>query len=152
MSPSASLSHYKSNLDPPPTVPFCDGEKLRVGGDDRETEEESENVRTPSKKRGTTTGGIFPPITPKKLVFPGVNSQDSPYRTPGSRLGVSPFRTPGSRGIFDPHDAGVLLDEELSRLGSGKIGVDSPMGSAGRGGGLFYDSPSLLSINWNRWW
>jgi hypothetical protein len=145
MSPSASLAHYKSNLDPPPAVPFCNSEKL--GGDDRETEEESENVRTPSKKRGATTGGIFPPVTPKRLIFPGVNSQDSPYRTPGSRLGVSPFRTPGSRGIFDPHDAGVLLDEELSRLGSGKIGVDSPLGSAGR-----YDSPSALSINWNRWW
>jgi hypothetical protein len=167
MSPSPSLAHYKSNLDPPPAASFHgngtsgDPEKLHLGTSDREGvgEEESENVHTPSRKRSIVTGsGVFPPVTPKTLAFPG-SVQDSPFRTPGGRfglhglgLGMSPFPTPGSRSIYDPHDTGALLDEALSRFGGGGVGNDSPAGLFGRSG-LLYESPGAPSPRrWMQWW
>ena len=103
MSPSASLAHYKSHLDPPPPPTFHQDDGINPAVFD------IENVRTPSRKRGhrDSASTLFPPITPKKLVFP----------TPGSAT-ESPFRTPGSRTIFDPHDPSALLDEEFARLGA----------------------------------
>ena len=135
MSPSASLAHYKSNLDPPPTVSFRpdDGIDPAVLG--------SENMRTPPRKRGRdhrrdrdkdgTTRA--PPMTPKRLLFPA-----------HSPLNESPFRTPGARSIFDPHDPAALLDEELSALGARMGGQESPAGLFGRRG-LLYESPSVPS-------
>jgi hypothetical protein len=55
-------------------------------------------------------------------------------------VGDSPFRTP-SRLVFDPHDPGALLDEELRRFG--KDG--SPAGLFDRNTGLLYESPGMPS-------
>lgn len=144
MSPSPSLVHYKSNLDPPPAAAFpAPGALLNrdVIDDNCPSVPESDHMRTPSRKRPGNAGGsvIFPPVTPKRLVFP--NSGDSPFRTPGSSR---------SHVIYDPHDPGALLDEELSRLGE-RGAQDSPAGLFGKGG--LYESPSLPSPGkWARWW
>jgi hypothetical protein len=129
MSPSPSLAHYKSHLDPPPFASFLNREH---GEDGQSTSLITENTHTPSR-RLTTIGGstVFPIGTPKRLVFPSLS--ESPFRTPGSRPHM----------IYDPHDPGALLDEELSRLGE----RDSP---AGRG---LYESPNVGSPGkWARWW
>ena len=145
MSPSASLAHYKSHLDPPPPAPSL---VFPVSGADTNNAAsltDSENRHTPSRKR---TSGLNPtlfPITPKKLLFPppGLSySQDSPFRTPGSR-----------QSIFDPHDPGALLDEELSRLGAQMNGQDSPAGVYEGKKGMLYESPSMPSPGkWAKWW
>ncbi|KAI0322806.1 hypothetical protein OF83DRAFT_1091849 [Amylostereum chailletii] len=63
MSPSPSLAHYKSNLNPPPSFsPPADGEHLH----------------TPSYHRNPL---LFTPSTPHRLLYPF--TQDSPFRTPG---------------------------------------------------------------------
>jgi len=130
MSPTASLAHYKSNLDPPP---------LYNGGDD----EIVDPMRTPRKRvSNADTSNIYePPVTPKK--------DDSPFRT-SSGLGASPFRTPSSRNIIDPHDPRTVLDDELNRIGNSY----SPAGLFGKGrGSLLYDSPGLDSPGkWSKWW
>ncbi|KAG0705569.1 hypothetical protein DFH29DRAFT_1077532 [Suillus ampliporus] len=142
MSPSASLAHYKFNLDPPPSVTFRPDDGINPAVFD------TENIRTPSRKRGTHTHGhhhkdttiLFPPVTPKKLVFPTHSSSAE-----------SPFRTPGSRSIFDPHDPGALLDEELARLGA-KGMQESPIGLFEGRRGLLYESPNIPSPGkWSRW-
>src|ERR1700733_15132437 len=92
---------------------------------------EADINRTP-RKRPSDYGASGPaPVTPRKLIFP-TNQNESPYRTPGGIFGLSPFRTPSSRAVFDPHDPGALLDEELSRMGAAGHG-DSPGGRFGRG-------------------
>ena len=155
MSPTASLAHYKSNLDPPPVY---------NGGvaplDVAPEQEDDDPMRTP-RKRGstsqqqTTTAAYYgQPVTPRRLVFP-TGLADSPFRTPVGGLGASPFRTPGSR-IYDPHDPRTLLDEELNRISGGYD--DSPAGLFGKGrGSLLYDSPGLgLGLDspgkWSKWW
>ncbi|ESK94917.1 forkhead box protein i1 [Moniliophthora roreri MCA 2997] len=74
MSPSASLAHYKTNLDPPPVTPYNapDDDDLFAAF-----------LHTPL--RG--------PVTPKRF-----DLEESPYRPP---LGISPFRMP-SRDDHDP--------------------------------------------------
>ncbi|KAF8225535.1 hypothetical protein L208DRAFT_1305862 [Tricholoma matsutake] len=111
--------------------------------------EEVDTNRTP-QKRPLDYGPA--PVTPRKLAFPP-NQNESPYRTPGGVFGLSPFRTPSSRAVFDPHDPGALLDEELSRMGVAGHG-DSPGGLFGKArGSLLYDSPGLSSPDqWQRWW
>lgn len=142
MSPSASLAHYKLNLDPPPSVTFHPDDGINPAVFD------IENIRTPSRKRGPLAHGhhhkdtstLFPPVTPKKLVF---STQSSSAE--------SPFRTPGSRSIFDPHDPGALLDEELARLGA-KGMQESPIGLFEGRRGLLYQSPNMPSPGkWSRW-
>ncbi|KAF9244664.1 hypothetical protein BU15DRAFT_86029 [Melanogaster broomeanus] len=139
MSPSASLAHYKSHLDPPPPTTFNPDDGINPAVFD------TENIRTPSRKRGhhhthrdrerdkDTGTTLFPPVTPRKLVFP----------TPGSST-ESPFRTPGARSIFDPHDPGALLDEEFARLGA-KGAQESPVGLFEGRRGLLYESPNVPS-------
>ncbi|RXW22133.1 hypothetical protein EST38_g3712 [Candolleomyces aberdarensis] len=138
MSPSASLAHYKSNLDPPPVI-FQSGASRLLSSLALEPDSmEADNMRTPrSKASGSSSAAVAgssssallgPPVTPKKGVF------DSPFRT-----GLSPFRTPRSRDIYDPHDPRVLLDEELSRPLLG----DSPVGIFGKRSSLLYDSPGV---------
>lgn len=131
MTPNASLSHFKTHLDPPPHATFKPDDGINPAVFD------TENLRTPSRKRSyhrdrerDNIPTHFPPVTPKKLVFP----------TPGSTA-ESPFRTPGSR-IFDPHDPGALLDEEFARLGA-RAAQESPAGLYGRG--LLYESPNAPS-------
>ena len=140
MSPTASLAHYKSNLDPPP--PYS-------GGDD----EVVDPMRTPRKRvSNTDTSNLYePPVTPKKLIFHS-GLDDSPFRTPSGGLGASPFRTPGARNIIDPHDPRTLLDDEINRIGNSY--GDSPAGLFGKGrGSLLYDSPGLDSPGkWTKWW
>ena len=148
MSPSASLAHYKSNLDPPPVY---NGGVAPLGM--APEAEEDDPMRTP-RKRGsatqqqTTTAYFGQPVTPRRLVFP-TSLADSPFRTPVGGLGAS---TPGSR-IYDPHDPRTLLDEELNRISGG---YDSPAGLFGKGrGSLLYDSPEVgldSPGKWSKWW
>ncbi|KAG9309517.1 hypothetical protein JVU11DRAFT_10490 [Chiua virens] len=128
MTPNTSLAHFKTHLDPPPHTAFNPDDGINPAVFD------TENVRTPSRKRShhRDRDAIphFPPVTPKKLVFP----------TPGSAA-ESPFRTPSR--IFDPHDPGALLEEEFARLGA-KAAQESPAGLYDRRG-LLYESPNLSS-------
>lgn len=144
MSPSASLAHYKSNLDPPPlyngSIPALDNPQA-----------EEDLMRTPCKRgaSASASASFGPPVTPRKLIF-SANLEDSPFRTPSNNPNMSPFRTPGSRSIFDPHDPRTLLDEELSGM---HYSYDSsPAGGLfGRGrGSLLYDSPGFESPP--KWW
>jgi len=146
MSPSPSLAHYKSHLDPPPFASFSTTGNMfnKEVMEDRlpATSLGAENVRTPSRKGPTSAGGssFFPPVTPKKLIFPG--SGESPFRTPGSR----------PHTIYDPHDPGTLLDDELNRLGERRM-QDSPAGLLGNAMGLLYESPNIGSPGkLTRWW
>ncbi|PPQ67699.1 hypothetical protein CVT24_002755 [Panaeolus cyanescens] len=126
MSPTASLAHYKNNLDPPPV--FSGGiAPLEVQDP---TEEDADPMRTPRRRSGLNTL-LGPPITPRKLLFSS-NGIDSPFRTPG-------------RGLFDPHSS--LLDEELSRSYD-----ESPGGLFGKNrSSLLYDSPGL-DLGSSKWW
>jgi hypothetical protein len=140
MSPTASLAHYKSNLDPPPLYNI--GHAADNGDDDP--------MQTPRKhgSKADMSNLYEAPMTPKKLTFPS-GLDDSPFRTP---VGASPFRTPGLRSIMDPHDPRTLLDEELNRINNSY--GDSPAGLFGKGrGSLLYDSPGLHSPGkWSKWW
>ena len=144
MSPSASLAHYKFNLDPPPVhlhPSDTDEPQTRAEGDDM-----SDLTRTPRRRAAI----LAPPVTPKRLC----SNAESPFRlTMGGGMGTSPFRTPGSRSIFDPHDPSALLDEELNRTATSQD--DSPVGIFGKGrGSLLYDSPGALGSpgKWFKWW
>ncbi|KAI0289544.1 hypothetical protein BC826DRAFT_1159051, partial [Russula brevipes] len=156
MSPSASLAHYKSHLNPPPvTISLSHGDdtnptttttttNTKEGG--HHGAEDSENLlRTPSRRRagaGASQFTPFTPVTPRKLMFMGGVATESPLR-----------------GLFDhPHDPGTLLDEELARLGAqghtpGRGGLhESPsVGFAQRA--LMYESPNTQSPErWTRMW
>ncbi|KAM6496938.1 hypothetical protein JOM56_007411 [Amanita muscaria] len=140
MSPTASLAHYKSNLDPPPIHSYMPG-----GDDNGEGDESSDSTRTPRRR----TAMLAPPVTPKRLA----SNVELPFRPPLSGSGSSPFRTPGSKSVFDPHDPSALLDEELNRTAAGQD--DSPVGLFGKGrGSLLYDSPGALGSpgKWFKWW
>ena len=140
MSPSASLVHFKTHLDPPPV--YAGGAPLSgmmLAFSTAPGEDEDDALRTPRRRLTQAGGGsVFfggPPVTPRRLLFPA--SGDSPFRTP--RAG-SPFRTPGGeRGaILDPHDPRALLHEELNN----RALDESPGGIFGKGrGALLYDSP-----------
>lgn len=130
MSPSSSLAHYKSNLDPPPTV-TSGVEPLEIS-QKFITEEEGETMKTPRKRANlSNTPSVFGhPMTPKRLNFS--NATDSPF--PTSRL----------RPIYDPIDPRSVLDDELNR-----INEDSPAGLFGKErGSLLYDSPGLEVYKW----
>ncbi|KAF6761656.1 forkhead box protein I1 [Ephemerocybe angulata] len=128
MSPTASLAHYKSNLDPPPVL-FQLGVNRTLSS---LAYDEPDHMRTPRKGSSSAGAGssimLGPPVTPKRGgLF------DSPF----PRSGMSPFRTPGrGKDIFDPHDPALLLHEELNRPVLG----DSPVGIFGKRS-LLYDSP-----------
>lgn len=147
MSPSASLAHYKSNLDPPPVMLYGAGPS-NASKEEARLEDEADPMRTPRKR--TSTNGAAP-VTPKRLMFSTV-LDDSPFRTP---FGISPFRTPGSRSILDPHDPRTVLDDELNRMNAYD---DSPAGIFGKGtGSLLYDSPGAGYLDspgkWSKsWW
>ncbi|KAF8631912.1 hypothetical protein AX15_002169 [Amanita polypyramis BW_CC] len=143
MSPSTSLAHYKSNLDPPPPAQsyLLDAEESQANV---EVEDANESIHTPRRP----TAVLAPPVTPKRLY-----SGATDVRTPLGGVGTSPFRTPSSRSVFDPHDPGALLDEELNRAAAGQD--DSPIGLFGKGHAtLLYDSPGALSSpgKWFKWW
>ena len=144
MSPSPSLAHYKSNLDPPPAAVFFPQAPLLSGMSPPDDASLTlPNPRTPSRKRttpkqggsGSKNGGIdFSPFTPKRL-FGGV---DSPFRTPSSHM-------------FDPYNPATLLEEEINRLNSQEYGLqDSPGGSIFGKRGTLYDSPGIPSPS--RYW
>ena len=158
MSPSTSLAHYKTNLDPPPpplfhshspllfsSNPEGDSSSLPLNSPDllrtprrREKQAAGPSSATPSSA-SRFFGSIFgPPVTPKRLTF-------------GSGDG-SPLRTP-SRSILDPHDPSALLDEELARLGSQSGSGHTPTGLFGNMRGMLYESPGLTSPGrWDRYW
>ncbi|KAG5220762.1 DNA ligase (ATP) [Salix suchowensis] len=129
MSPNASLAHYKSNLDPPPTVAFNrTGDTLFSSDENSKDTGELDIFRTPQ-------GNV---LTRK----PRVHSTPLHLRN----------WTPTSRGIFDPHDPSNLLDDELSRLGAAQ---DSPAGLFGKSrSALLYESPNLGTSPGScpRWW
>jgi len=156
MSPSASLAHYKSHLNPPPVVvslPHGDGANNAPTtkedshghghghGAGHHPVEDSENLlRTPSRRRASAQFTPFTPVTPRKLMFMGGVATESPLR-----------------GLFDhPHDPGVLLDEELARLGaqgtpSRGLHESPSVGFAQRA--LLYESPNTQSPGrWTRMW
>ena len=160
MSPTASLAHYKSHLNPPPVMISLphgennnnhnppttkeDGQSQSHGHNNahgHNTSEDTENLlRTPSRRRTSSQFTPFTPVTPRKLMFMGVATE-------------SPLR-----GLFDhPHDPGTLLDEELARLCAqsstpGRGLHESPsVGFAQRA--LLYESPNTRSPErWTRMW
>ncbi len=154
MSPSASLAHYKSHLNPPPVMislphgennshnPPTTKEDSHGHGHSHghNASEDTENLlRTPSRRRTSSQFTPFTPVTPRKLMFMGVATE-------------SPLR-----GLFDhPHDPGTLLDEELARLCAqttpGRGLHESPsVGFAQRA--LLYESPNTRSPErWTRMW
>ena len=154
MSPTASLAHYKSHLNPPPvmiSLPHGDNNNPTTTKEDshghshghthgHHAAEDTENLlRTPSRRRASSQFTPFTPVTPRKLMFMGVATE-------------SPLR-----GLFDhPHDPGTLLDEELARLcaqGTPGRGLhESPsVGFAQRA--LLYESPNTRSPErWTRMW
>lgn len=147
MSPSPSLAHYKSNLDPPPAAVFLPQAPLLSGiahpEDTTLTLPNPETLRTPSRKRTTPKQGgsgsnraDFLPFTPKRLIF-GV---DSPFRTPSS-------------SILDPYNPSTLLEEEVMRLNSQDHIQDSPGGTLFGKRNILYDSPGIPSPSrWDRYW
>ncbi|KAF9005937.1 hypothetical protein BDQ17DRAFT_1352423 [Cyathus striatus] len=155
MSPSASLAHYKSHLDPPPAAIFKPSEFMSGLDSKQDSDDVADPLRTPRKRTTSENGPPRLPVTPKKLIF-SANSSESPFRTPGnnSMSGGSPFRTPRSRSVYDPHDPRDLLNEELKRMGERYD--DSPGGLFGDArGSLLYDSPGIHSPGkqWhNSWW
>lgn len=158
MSPSssASLAHYKSNLDPPPPAvykphvhaPLLFGLTSVDDHDPSLTLPSPELTRTPSRKRASPQDGgsgsrgrpplgfsPFAPVTPRRLF--GSLTDESPYR---------------SRAILDPHDPSVLIDEEVLRLGSQSQFGDSPAGFFGKRS-ILYESPSVPEgARWDRYW
>ena len=138
MSPSPSLAHYKSHLNPPPAVPLPSSSTAPDGERDRgRIAVDAENVRTPTRRRTSSNYTSFTPATPRKLAFTLGGASESPFR-----------------GIFDPHDPSALLDEELARLGAqGGSLQESPAGLFARGRGLLYESPDGASPGkWSRMW
>lgn len=112
---------------------------------------DSENVsilRTPSRARTISeNSSLQQPVTPSRKLYA------SPFP---SLLGVgfSPFRTPSRRPIFDPHDPGTLLEEEIAQMRSLEMleSLGSPLASFAEKG-LLYESPSLPSPSaWTRPW
>lgn len=146
MSPSPSLAHYKSHLDPPPTAVFHPQAPLLtalVGSEEHGlTLPSPTTLRTPSRKRTSQPGSSgsrryaefspFAPVTPKRLNF----TQGSPFRTPSH--------------LFDPHDPTSLLDEELKRMGDQARLDESPIGGLFGKRSILYDSPGLASPS--RYW
>ncbi|KAH8832648.1 hypothetical protein DL96DRAFT_1677020 [Flagelloscypha sp. PMI_526] len=137
MSPSTSLMHYKSHLDPPPpSRTFRDDDD-----DDNEREHLQPNtshLRTPSRTRPDRVrssllhvgGGLgMTPRTPGGL-----------FRTPG--VAESPFPAPS----IDPYDASAILAQEVKAARSRRL-EDSPFGVLKRSN-LLYQSPGLGDGNW----
>lgn len=164
MSPSASLAHYKSHLNPPPVIALTHGDSNNAPVTTTATKEENSNnnhghghahahhatedsenlLRTPSRRRASAQFTPFTPVTPRKLMFMGGVATESPLR-----------------GLFDhPHDPATLLDEELARLGAqgtpGRGGLhESPSVSVGGFAqrALLYESPNTQSPErWTRMW
>jgi hypothetical protein len=164
MSPSASLAHYKSHLNPPPVIALTHGDTNNAPVTTTATKEENNNnnhghghahahhatedsenlLRTPSRRRASAQFTPFTPVTPRKLMFMGGVATESPLR-----------------GLFDhPHDPATLLDEELARLGAqgtpGRGGLhESPSVSVGGFAqrALLYESPNTQSPErWTRMW
>ncbi|KAI0251430.1 hypothetical protein BJV78DRAFT_1211514 [Lactifluus subvellereus] len=126
MSPSPSLAHYKSHLNPPPppVASHPPGDANPPKDDGHPTEDSENLLRTPSRRRASSQFTRSRPESPL-------------------------------RGLFDPHDPGMLLDEELARLGAqgtpGRGPHESPVGFAQRA--LLYESPNTQSPErWTRMW
>ncbi|CCM06279.1 uncharacterized protein FIBRA_08530 [Fibroporia radiculosa] len=150
MSPSPSLSHYKSNLDPPPTAAyFPQAPLLSAHGEEPKTPPpvtRLDDVHTPSRKRSARKvsgpGSLFnlspfAPVTPNRGTHQG-GSNDSPFRTP-------------SQFFYDPHDPTTILSEELASrafdTSPGLFGSKRPRHS------LLYESPTGSSpSSWDRLW
>ncbi|KAF9525149.1 hypothetical protein CPB83DRAFT_897286 [Crepidotus variabilis] len=148
MSPSPSLAHFKSHLDPPPTVSGGVA-PLDVSHPSGPEDEPIDPTRTPRKRTtNALNGGISVfghPVTPKKLVFS--TSDASPFRTPVNTMGGAGGTTPRSRAMYDPHDPRTLLDDELQRMSS--YDGESPAGLFGKErSSLLYDSPGLEGYKW----
>lgn len=148
MSPSPSLAHFKSNLDPPPTVSGGVA-PLDVSHPSGQEDDPIDPIRTPRKRTTNALSGAISvfghPVTPKKLVFSV--SDASPFRTPVNTMGGPGGTTPRSRAMYDPHDPRTLLDDELQRMSSYE--GESPAGLFGKEkSSLLYDSPGLEGYKW----
>lgn len=110
--------------------------------------ENSSVLRTPSRTRTITDNSSMLPITPGGKFY-----TTSPFSSlPG--IGFSPFRTPSRRVLFDPHDPGNLLEEEIAHINSLEMldSIATPVGAFAEKG-LLYESPFLPSPSaWTRPW
>lgn len=110
MSPSASLAHYKSNLNPPPSYDH----RFLLEDDDYDP------LKTPSKKKVVSSGGSGGalPLTPRKL-FP--LASDSPFRTPGTTGSVF-------KSLLDAGDSpiGLFGKNKTRMLYDSPEGFESP--------------------------
>ncbi|KAF8573337.1 hypothetical protein K439DRAFT_1630350 [Ramaria rubella] len=123
MSPSRSLAHYKSSLEP---------EWKSIG---RPTTPQPRNLDQDDVRFGDDV--VF--STPKRPLLPsGLHA--SPFRTP-----ARPTKTRTSAWLeqgYDPYDPNTLLADELAR--HAKEPQESPGGFFGKEGKkLLYDSPSV---------
>jgi hypothetical protein len=157
MSPSPSLAHFKTHLDPPRTVGL--GHGADGGGGTSSSSSAAgargDGARTPPRKPPSSgalvTPGAF--ATPRRLFpsAPDLLGLDTLF-------GASPFRTPGARAgaVGGPQDAGSLLDDEFARLGAAAIENmgESPAGLFGSAGkGLLYESPTAPAASrLSRYW
>lgn len=118
MSPSRSLAHYKSSLEP-------------------EWKSTNRSVTPPSSNHaGDGEDGIF--STPKRSAFPSGSLQVSPFRTP-----ARPSRSGNGKG-YDPYDPDTLLADELASIRNARELQESPGGFFGKEGKkLLYESPSV---------
>jgi len=118
MSPSRSLAHYKSSLEPEwkstyrPTTP------------------------PPSDQQGEDEDGIY--STPSRTSFPSSSLPISPFPTP-----ARPSRLRNEKG-YDPYDPDTLLADELASITKASELQESPGGFLGKEGRkLLYERPSV---------
>jgi hypothetical protein len=173
MSPTTSLAHYKSHLNPPPVISLSHGDannSAPTTKEDKEKEKDKDkdnNTNTNTNNHAPSHGGHGHHAT---------EDSENLLRTPSRRRASAQFTpftpvTPRKlmfmggglatesplRGLFDhPHDPATLLDEELARLGAqvtpGRGLHESPsVGFAQRA--LLYESPNTQSPErWTRMW
>jgi hypothetical protein len=173
MSPSASLAHYKSHLNPPPTIslPHGDANNAPTTKEDRDkdnttTTTHNNNNNNNNNNHGPSHGhGHHATEDSENLLRTPSRRRTSAQFTPFTPVTPRKLMFMGSglatesplRGLFDhPHDPATLLDEELARLGAqgtpGRGLHESPsVGFAQRA--LLYESPNTQSPErWTRMW
>jgi hypothetical protein len=167
------LAHYKSHLNPPPTIslPHGDANNAPTTKEDRDkdnttTTTHNNNNNNNNNNHGPSHGhGHHATEDSENLLRTPSRRRTSAQFTPFTPVTPRKLMFMGSglatesplRGLFDhPHDPATLLDEELARLGAqgtpGRGLHESPsVGFAQRA--LLYESPNTQSPErWTRMW